>query len=227
MTTETDTLQILKELAEKGIAPGEEMEQIVQEVGGAIVTEGTGEDELGPMVTTATRGPGYSTVYHTVTGQPSQVSNNMLPAQLRKKLDNVNYPGHGGKRAFTIYDPGFRPPEGTLLCYMHPDSDMRAKCEELGFPMCQKSNIDSPFEQEEHMKNKHSRQWATLERNRELFDEAEDRTIQRGMLAAMERQAGPPVPEVPPPLVHALHAPSWNHTENRISTDARYPLLGL
>ncbi len=203
MTTQTpepDTLGILKELTEVGIAPGEELERVTQEVGGEILQKPSGtpgtDDETPAMVSTSSQGAGYTTVYHTQTGLSSEVSNNMMPAQIRKTLNEIDYPGMGTKRAFTIYAPGTpggpvnSPVEGTLKCYMHKDSPQRATCDEFGFVFCPKDNISSVFDQIEHMTHRHTREWAAFEARREQTERAEDRAIQRGMLEAMQVQAG-------------------------------------
>jgi len=177
VVTDTDTLDILKELAEKGVVPDEGMERTTQEVGGNIVH--LPDEELPvPMVETAVKGPGYTTVFNTETGLDSLVSNNMLPAQLKKRLPS-------GKRAFTIYDPGFRPPEGTLKCYMHPDHLLRKVCDEFGFVVCTKSNIASPYEVRQHMVHRHKQEWLAMEERRERIEREEGMDIQRGMLEAM------------------------------------------
>lgn len=183
MTTDTETLQILKELQERGVVPGEDIERQVQEVGGEVVHAGDDETPT-PMVTTAVEGPGYTTVYHTETGLDSLVSNNMLPAQLKKKLPT-------GKRAFTIYDPGFRPTEGVLMCYMHPDHPMRSVCDEFGFVVCEKKNLASPFQVRMHMEHRHKQEWAALEDRRLRLEREEDRDINRGMLNAIKAQGQP------------------------------------
>ena len=126
---DVNTLAILKELAEQGIAPNEDLEKVTQDVGGEIINRGGlgDEEDAIPMATIAQKGAGYVTVYHTETGLDSLVSKNMLPAQLRKMLPN-------GKRAFTTHDPGFRPVEGTLKCFMHAEHEMRKICDDFGRP---------------------------------------------------------------------------------------------
>ena len=187
MTTSTENLQIIKELQEKGIVPGEEMERQVQDVGGEVIHRGD-EDTPTPMVTIATEGPGYTTVYHTETGLDSQVSNNMMPAQLKKKLPS-------GKRAFTIYDPGFRPVEGVLMCYLHSEHAMRKVCDEFGFPTCVKTNLASPFDVEMHMRHRHTQEWLALEHRRERLEREETRDIARGTLEAIQAQGQSNMPE--------------------------------
>ena len=200
MTTDTETLQILKELQERGVVPGEDIERQVQEVGGEVVHAGD-DDTPTPMVMTATEGPGYTTVYHTETGLDSLVSNNMLPAQLKKKLPT-------GKRAFTIYDPGFRPTEGVLKCYMHPEHAMRKVCDEFGFPVCEKTNLASPYEVRMHMMHRHKQEWEALEDRRLRLERQEDRDINRGMLNAMKGNlpGNASVAEAPEPMVSASAA---------------------
>ena len=190
MTTqapEADTLEILKQLAEEGVAPGEELKRVVEDVGGEIIERGSGtpgtDDETPPMVSVKTEGGGYTIVYHTETGLDSKVSKNMLPAQLRKKLPS-------GKRAFTIYDPGFRPTEGTIKCYMHKKSEMRDICDEFGFVLCPKDNISSAFDLRQHMVKRHTQEWRAFEERRTQTERSEDRAIQRGMLEAMQKTAG-------------------------------------
>lgn len=210
MTTATDkdTLDILKELESRGIVPGEELERVIQKTGGEVVSAGgeEGVDDEGnpivvsPAVMVATTGAGYTTVYHMETGLDSQCSNNMLPAQLRKKLPN-------GKRAFTINAPGTvggpttTPTEGTLVCYMNPAHEMYSVCQEFGFTDCVKSNIASPYEVIQHMRHRHKQEWDALENRREQADRDENREIQRGMLRAVQGRPVEVEPETEPPTV--------------------------
>ena len=199
-TPEADTLQILKQLAEEGVTPGEELKRVVEDVGGEIIERGSGtpgtDDETPPMVSTKTEGGGYTTVYHTETGLDSKVTKNMLPAQLRVKLPS-------GKLAFTIYapftpgGPTTRPVEGTIKCYMHKDSEMRSICDEFGFVLCPKDNISSAFDLRQHMVKRHTQEWRAFEERRTQKNETEDRGIQRrnveiqaAMLETMQKTAG-------------------------------------
>jgi len=192
LAADTDTLGILAELAEEGITPGEELERVVETVGGDVVHKG--DEDTGPAVMTDTTGAGITKMYHTETGLDSKVSKNMLPAKLREKLPS-------GKRAFTIYPPftpggpTTQPVEGTIKCYMHKDSEMRSICGEFGFVLCVKDNISSVFDLETHMVKRHTQEWRSFERRRIQTETDETREISRGMLAATRKMAGITVAE--------------------------------
>ncbi len=198
-TPEADTLHILKQLSEEGVVPGEELERVIEDVPVEIIERGSGtpgtDDEIPPMVSVKTKSVGNTTVYHTETGLDSEVSKNMLPAQLRQRLPS-------GKLAFTIYAPGTpfgpanKPVEGTIKCYMHKESDMRSICDEFGFVLCPKDNISSAFDLRQHMVKRHTQEWRAFEERRTQTDRDEQLEIQRGMLAATRKLAGVEEPEV-------------------------------
>jgi hypothetical protein len=134
-------------------------------------------------VQSAITGNNYRLVYHTDTGEPSRVHFNMLPAQLKKRLDN-------GKRAFTTTDPGFRPAVGTMICWLHENHENRAIADSMGLGPCMKANIPSLYEVELHMRHRHQQEFRAFEQLRTQTERTEDREVQRATLDAMHRLGG-------------------------------------
>lgn len=146
-----------------------------------------------PMVASALESAGYTYVYNTRTGDRSLVNNNMLPAQLRKRLDD-------GTRAFSLQPPaGVTPVHGAFRCALHPEQ-RALEAEALGFaanrfdtmglPTCPKANLTSEFEVSQHMQHRHKREWAAIEDMRARKEREEARAAQQALLSiAGERAA--------------------------------------
>jgi len=191
MTTNTDdSRQILQELAEAGVTPSDQATKGPKE-------SPSGEGKIGPGETVI-RGPdldfplgitsnlaeaGYTTVFYADKsspryGEPSTVNLNMLPSQLQKRVPGT------GQRAFTTTDPGVRPKQGTLKCWLHKDHSMRDVCDSFGFVFCNKQNITSEYEVTEHVRRRHSREFAAMEDKRRRAEYEEERDARAIMMAA-------------------------------------------
>jgi len=205
---------ILQELANVGVDPSEseaqELEQnlikqgpktqVVQPQGSADISEGleqsiiTGTQAPGlqnnfdqPITVTKVSDPGWIMVYHRFTGDPSVCNANMLPAQLRKRI-NDSRSEHFGKLAFTTSDPGFRPKVGHGKCWLHADGKYRAIADEWGVEVCTKSNLSSEFDIRMHVRNKHTRQFQALEDHILEIERQEDREERRLILRTLAVQ---------------------------------------
>lgn len=217
MTTQvSDADEMLQELVEAGVMPTDEENEAIREVESPIpgasvgveetprITPGTqvihrGNDDFPAPVTAHLEEAGWIYVYYAIKtshlyGDRSIVNLNMLPAQLRKRDPDT------GLRAFTTRDPGVRPPQGTLICWLHADHEMRPVTKSFGFATCRKSNITSVYEAEQHTKRKHSREYAALIDQRDRLERAEDRELQREILRNMTGRDTPTQSVTAPPL---------------------------
>lgn len=121
-------------------------------------------EQPAPMTVSTMTSAGYSYIYDTKTGVRSLTNNNMLPVQLRKIHDD-------GKKAFTLTDPGIIKTGGSIKCLLHPDDPNRKHYEEMGLPICKKSNLINMYQMNRHMQKKHKDEWAAIEQERKSRDE--------------------------------------------------------
>lgn len=166
-----------------------------------------------PSVVSNISSAGYVWVYDNLTGEPSKCNRNMLPVQLRKKRED-------GTRVFTLKDPGFRPPRGTIKCLLHKDDPNAAHYREMGLKQCPAEHIPSPFELEMHMAKRHRREWAIIQRERQTRKENEDRDYQRAMLEMAQRGAAlntslPPTPKAKMVVQPTPERPLYVSDKNR------------
>ena len=124
-------------------------------------------------------------------GLPSQILPHMRVEKLALRQAD-------GTPVWTDVDPGVRPEAGNVLCLLHPDHPDRAKYTAMGLGVCHNSHIwNEEYELELHMKAKHRKEWATIERAREKEREARRDEQQERMIEALARsnQPSPPVEE--------------------------------
>tara|TARA_Y100000034_G_scaffold31020_2_gene37903 strand:- start:565 stop:1473 length:909 start_codon:yes stop_codon:yes gene_type:complete len=211
---------ILRELANAGVEPGEDMDaelaqdlaqgprtEVVQQETAPTVSEGLEtpvvgttpqvglvDNMPGAMTMTVVQDPGLITVYNRFTGDPSKCNVNMLPAQLRKRMNDRTDPASFGKLAFTTTDPGFRPASGNMKCWLHADGEWRLLGDEWGLPRCTKSNIPTPLNVEQHVRLKHNQSFLIIERqirdNRRDEDREEAREDRKNTQRLLEIIAG-------------------------------------
>lgn len=114
----------------------------------------------------------YVPLYHSKTGVTSLVRANEAKRKCMEKLPD-------GTRAFTTkpvnpawkyeYDPLIKGPrlvpEMGFKCYLHPESEHRQMCDELGLNSqeCNKANLPTVFQQQAHMRSRHREEWKTIE----------------------------------------------------------------
>jgi hypothetical protein len=114
------------------------------------------------------------------------VPSTILKYMLSKKL----------QQGFTIQDPGTRI-EGTILCYLHPESEEREWLDSIGLRgrVCDpefgkhKSKIPTEWDRELHMKHKHKQEWETISRAQARQEREETMRFQRVQAEALERMA--------------------------------------
>jgi len=149
-----------------------------------------GESLEMPMVTASHSHAGYVYVYHIPTGERRAINKNMLPTQLKKTLED-------GTPAFSlrpIANPRIKAPQ-KLKCMLHADDPNRNMWDGLGFPVCNKANLTSPYQVSRHMQRRHRDEWATMEQQRETKERDEDREAQRLLYKAVSRSNGSTVPK--------------------------------
>ena len=91
-----------------------------------------------------------------------------------------------GTPRFTTRKPSYEPKRGTLKCLLHEDDTNRAHYSEIGFTICRKSNLTSPYMVTQHMRKRHPVEWQTIEKERTDSEKAEDREAQHAMLRAIK-----------------------------------------
>ena len=128
-----------------------------------------------PMVVASIDSAGYVYMYDTRTGDRSLTSRNMLGIQLKKCRPD-------GSRVFTTVKPDITPRVGVLLCPLNEASPDRAHWDEMGFPICTKDNLISPFHVERHVQSKHKTEWSAMQHERQMAREAEEREFRRVLM---------------------------------------------
>jgi hypothetical protein len=177
---------------------------------GSVVSDG----EM-PSVVSSVSEAGWTTVYHTRTGEPRVVMSQ--PGYLRQLFTKVHndqdYPDWLGKVAFTDRDPGFRPESGKFKCMLHGESPDRATYTAMGLPVCRAGKLRSQYDVVRHMQRKHRDEWGLINEQTTREREQEDRDFQRQVLKSLMPDAVPVEPIVPdvvptePPVPIQLDAP--------------------
>lgn len=152
---------------------------------GTVVDDGSGNVAGVPMATAEMTTAGHVYVYHTETGDRSIVNLNMLPAQLQKRLPT-------GKSAFSIA-PTVKPRVNTVKCLLHADDPNRALHDELGLPVCPKSNLPNVFHRRRHMEHRHSAELAAIKELEDQTEREANRRFQRELLTAASSRGVAPV----------------------------------
>jgi len=148
-----------------------------------------GDEETPPSVMTELKSAGYVYLYETTTGERSTANRNMLLSLLRIKNPD-------GNPRFTTQKPSYSPHQGTLKCLLHPGAPNRTHYNELGLPVCKKSNITAPYMVEQHMKKRHPSAWATIEKERTDRERQEDRDLQKLLIQSATNRNSVPTPAV-------------------------------
>lgn len=136
-----------------------------------------GDESLpAPMVGKVISSAGYVYVWDTRTYEKIPILYYMLPAKMRQRRKD-------GSFRFTTTDPKQNPRRGTIKCMLHEKSENREHYDELGFRVCPKDNITNKFQLQQHMVKKHPQEWAAIKSEKEEREKAEDRELQRALLA--------------------------------------------
>jgi hypothetical protein len=131
---------------------------------------------------------GYVKIYDTRTGEMSLCNRNMLRHHLEKRRPDNSV-------VFTTVKPKFAPKRGHLKCMLHPDSPNREHYNELGLPVCMKSNLTSPYQVLRHMQKRHKVEYATikeeeirLEKEKDRAEKEKDRKLQESLIKLGSKQ---------------------------------------
>ena len=146
-----------------------------------------GEETAGaPTIVREISSAGYVYVWDTRTYDKVPVLYYRLPQVLRQRRPDGSY-------QFTTRDPGRLPIRGAVKCLLHKDDKNRAHYTELGFRVCPKENLPNLYQLRRHMMLRHSQEWAAIELERQEKERAEDRALQRLLLAQqLVKQEEPP-----------------------------------
>ncbi len=139
-----------------------------------VVSEGS-PDVPAPIIAKREKSAGYVYLYEIKTGEKIPANRNML----KQLLEVVNA---DGTRRFTTVKPNIEPKRGILKCLLHTDDPNRTEYNEMGFPVCKKSNITNKFQVTRHMQKRHPVEWAAIEEARKQREKDEDKEFQRFML---------------------------------------------
>lgn len=123
-----------------------------------VVSKGD-ESQPAPMTFSSLKSAGYSYIYDSKTGDRSMTNNNMLTSQLKKTRPD-------GTRVFTTINPNITPRTGFLQCLLHPENPEREHFNDMGLPVCKKSNLINEYQRTRHMQKKHKDEWAAIESER-------------------------------------------------------------
>jgi len=181
---QVDILAKIQSEAKEAPEPGET--KVGQDVSGDI---GEGDVKVNiPAVVSAIASAGYSYLYNTRTGDKSKFNNNMLPRVVRQRWNDDPLKG---QLVWSVRPPA-NPPlpvkVGTLLCMLHKDAPNREKYNEMGFAVCPKNNLASPYQVRRHMMKKHRDEWAAMEDIRKEREKKEDRLLAKAQLKALTKK---------------------------------------
>ena len=129
-----------------------------------------GTSEVGAVKLNTLQSAGWVYVWDTRTGERSICNRNMLAKQLQKKRPD-------GSLVFTTVEPDIKPFRGALKCMLHAEGPDRKHYDEIGLPVCRKSNITSPYQVERHMQKRHPAEWAVIKAEKAEKEKTEDRAF--------------------------------------------------
>ena len=162
--------------------------------------ESRGNDDVPmPIVQSKLSSDGYVYIWDRYSGNSSLTNRNMLPVQMRKRFNDGP---HKGELVFQRTDPsldkGWKAPKrNKLKCRLHQDDEDRQTWDEMGFPVCTKNNLVSPYHQGRHMQSKHKSEWAAIQDMQWQRENDEQKEFQR-MLMAQAVKTGVPIAAVMP-----------------------------
>jgi len=177
---EPGTLEQLINLVEAAPAPGSD--SMVNKDTGIMEIIARGDSNFPtPMVMQKMQEAQYCFVYDRWSGDRSIVNMNLLRTQLLKLCTDVDDP-HFGQRVFTTIKPDVEIVKGSLPCRLNKNHPDREDLGVFGFPFCPKSDLNSPYDVDTHMKRRHKQELATLEYEKTEAKERDDREFQRTLL---------------------------------------------
>ena len=175
MTTEAENAQLVEEMlrrAEKAEEPGELARN-------PVINKGDGDFPT-PMVVTELKSAGYVKLWNSKTGELSLTNRNMLRSQLSKRNED-------GSFVFTTVEPGIKSYRGKLKCALHPGDPNRSVYDEMGFPICLKSNLTSKYQVRRHMQKRHPSVWEAIEEERKEKEKDEEKKLRHSLLKSAKK----------------------------------------
>jgi len=134
-----------------------------------------------PMTVKELSSAGYVYVWETRSYERIPILFYMLSSKLRQRRPDGSY-------RFTTVAPKEKPFRGTTKCLLHPLAENRKHFDDLGFRVCNKSNITNPHQLRLHMMHRHPQEWAAIEQERIDMERQEDRALQRLLLSNQMKQ---------------------------------------
>ena len=131
-------------------------------------------------------------LYNRETGVSSDVLTDQLKMHLKKRFP-ANHP-MAHQLVYSIH-PTVEPFKGDVICMLHPKHPDRAYLDSIGLrgKFCYSAHIASEFDLDGHMRHRHSKEWAIIERARSLEREDEGRELLRQQTQLLARMGGAPV----------------------------------
>ena len=158
--------------------------------------ESRGNDDVPmPIVQSKLSSAGYVYIWDRFSGDRSLTNRNMLPVQMKKRYTDGP---HKGEQVFSRTDPALSPSwkplkRRQLKCRLHMEDEERDTWDEMGFPVCSKSNLVSLFHVGRHMQRAHKDEYAAIQEMRERREQDEQREFQR-MIMAQAAKSGVTLP---------------------------------
>lgn len=144
-----------------------------------VIHEGDAEFPA-PMTVQQLKDAGYVYIWDTRTFERSPCLTYMLPSKLRMKREDGSY-------VFTTVPPTQKPMRGTIKCLLHSDNSNRKHYDEMGLPICKKSNLRNEFEMKQHMKKRHPREWEAIENERITAEKERERLMQETLIKSVSK----------------------------------------
>lgn len=143
-----------------------------------------GDNEFGaPIVVSSMTDAGYVMIWDTRTYEEFPCLYYMLKQKLQEKRTDGSY-------RFTAREPSKKPWRGKIKCMLHPDNINRAHYDELGFRVCNKSNITNDFQLKSHMRLKHPQEWKAIQEEIAEKERKENMEYQRAILSMIADKQG-------------------------------------
>ena len=158
---------------------------IEEDMVGEVVHRGD-EGQPAPMVVKEISSAGYVWVWETRTFEQLPILSYMLPQKLRERREDGSY-------RFTTVDPGQKEKKGTYKCLLHAEDPNREHYAEMGFRTCPAGQLRNEHQVDLHMQKRHKAEWATIKAERDKKEKAEDRALQRLLLASQIKASETPV----------------------------------
>jgi len=146
---------------------------------------------------------GKTRVYDRETGVASDILNSRLKDTLKRRYPR-DHPMAG--RTVFLLTPLVEAPLGNVLCLLHPEHPQRAYLDSIGLrnKFCYSAHIASEYDLDGHMRHRHSKEWAIMERAKREAKDDEGRQLLRQQTELLSRMSGQPKDA---PVVYPCYEP--------------------